>query len=232
MLRRGYVELIAVIDPSLNQNFLPHFLSRFEGMHILAFGCPDADAALADLRRAGFGIPGVSPLARPLPPPFEGRTVKFRLLRFGPDEMPEGRVIAIQHETAALMRQTGPLDHPNGAESLEGATVAVADLAEAVKRYTRFLGPPRATNRKQATFVLQSGTFVLVTPDALAVRLPGIAIPSLPFPAEVAVGVSDLSRTRGVLAKLGAETLEQGGGLLVPGRIAGGTWCRFVPAST
>jgi hypothetical protein len=85
---------------------------------------------------------------------------------------------------------------------------------------------------EQATFVLRAGTFILVTPDALAARLPGVAIPSLPFPAEVAVGVSDLSRTRGVLADLGAETIEQDGGLLVPGRIAGGTWCRFVPAST
>lgn len=231
MLRRGYLELIAVIDPSLNQNFLPRFLSRFEGMHILAFGCPDAGAALADLQRAGFGIEGVSPLARPLPPPLEGQTVKFRLLRFGPEEMPEGRVIAIQHETPELMRRTGPLDHPNGAVGLEGATVAVADLAEAVRRYSRFLGPPRATGPGQATFALRAGAFSLATPAALAARLPGVAIPSLPFPAEVAVGVSDLSRTRRALAGLGAEVLEQEGGLLVPAGLAGGVWCRFVPAA-
>ncbi len=50
MLRRGYIELLGILDPTLPANGLDHFLARYAGMHILALGIADETATLARLR--------------------------------------------------------------------------------------------------------------------------------------------------------------------------------------
>ena len=66
MLREGYLELIAIVDPGAFSNTLDRFLARYAGIHILALSIEDEDANLARLRRAGIEIPGVAYLERPV----------------------------------------------------------------------------------------------------------------------------------------------------------------------
>ena len=46
MFERGYLELIGITDPT-KHNPWTAFLDRFEGIHITAFRCPEADMAYA-----------------------------------------------------------------------------------------------------------------------------------------------------------------------------------------
>ena len=59
MLQKGYLELMGVIDDNLYDNQIPQFLERYEGIHILAFGCLDCAAAAEHLAEQGFGVNGV-----------------------------------------------------------------------------------------------------------------------------------------------------------------------------
>ncbi len=65
MLDHGYIELIALIDPSMPDK-LQAQLDRYAGLHIIALGIEDSDATLDRLRRAGLDIAGITPLERPV----------------------------------------------------------------------------------------------------------------------------------------------------------------------
>ncbi|MBN8909652.1 MAG: VOC family protein, partial [Rhodospirillales bacterium] len=66
MLREGYIELIAIVDPAAFSNTLDRFLARYAGIHIIALGIEDETANLDRLRQAGIDIPGVAYLERPV----------------------------------------------------------------------------------------------------------------------------------------------------------------------
>jgi hypothetical protein len=54
MLRQGYLELVAIVDPALDPRGLAVGLQRYAGLHIVAFGTHDAPACASALRDQGF----------------------------------------------------------------------------------------------------------------------------------------------------------------------------------
>ena len=194
MFRQGYLELMGVIDDTLYDNHVPGFLERYEGIHILAFGCGNASEAANALAIAGFGATGVHALARPLDTPEGERIAQFNLVRLPPDEMPEGRVLAIEHLTRGFLWQDRYLDHPNGALALKELFVCVADVAAVARRYARYFGVPAAHTDASATFKLTTEKFVLLDARELETRF-GVTPPSLPFAAAFTVAVDDLEAT-------------------------------------
>ena len=60
----GYLELLAVFDPTLHCRGFPERLERYEGLHILAFECTDASLAAAALRDGGTAVQGIGHLER------------------------------------------------------------------------------------------------------------------------------------------------------------------------
>ncbi|EFH09459.1 VOC family protein, partial [Teichococcus cervicalis] len=137
MLRQGYIELLAILDPSLFANRLDVFLDRYAGMHILAFGMADAEAELERLRRAGIELPGVAHLERPVDDP-DGPRARFSRLPL-PDA-PEGRLQLIQHLTPELLWQERWLEHPNRAVALEQAILVAPDAAASAAALSRLTG--------------------------------------------------------------------------------------------
>lgn len=229
MLRRGYIELLALIDPALPDNGLKRFLARYTGMHILALGMEDAEANLARLRRAGIDIPGVAPLERPVEAP-DGPIARFERLPL-PDA-PEGRVQLVRHLTPELLWQERWLDHPNGAVALEAMLLATGAPAEAAARLSRLAGLPVVPDSAGGfALPLPDGTRVRVLdPEGLAAELPGVAPPSLPFLAGFVIRTSDANAAaRRVLAGLAGLGTTPGGGLLVPPEHAGGAALVFAP---
>jgi hypothetical protein len=67
-------------------------------------------------------------------------TAAFTIARVEMGEMPEGRIQILAHRTEPLIWQPRWLSHPNGARTLTRILVAVADVAEAVRRFGRFTG--------------------------------------------------------------------------------------------
>lgn len=221
MLRQGYVELLGIIDPALFDNGLSRFIARYRGLHILAFGIEDAEAELPRLRRAGFDIPGVAPLQRPVDDSApEGPLARFSRLPM-PDA-PEGRLQLIQHHTPELIWQERWMDHANRAVALEAAILVVEDPAESGARLSRLTGgvlEPDPAGGFALPF--REGRLRILPPDALESVLPGVSAPTLPFIAGCVLRTDDgNAAARALLA--GMETREAPDGLMVPPELAGG----------
>lgn len=214
MFRRGYLELMGVVDPALYDNRVPDYLARYEGIHILAFGCDDAAVTADALAAAGFGATGVHALARMLDTPEGERLAQFNLVRLPPNETPEGRVLAIQHLTRNYLWQDRYLDHPNGAVALTELVVCVEDVAEASRRYARYFGIPVTRNGTAAEYALQGGKFILIDQTGLRESY-GVDPPVLPFAASIAVAAKDLSNTQKLLESNGITVARRHGRLMV-----------------
>jgi catechol 2,3-dioxygenase-like lactoylglutathione lyase family enzyme len=228
MLRRGYLELMGGLDPALYDNRVPEFLARYEGIHILAFGCDDAASVADGLGRRGFAAAGVHALARALETPEGERTAKFNLVRLPPEETPEGRVLAIQHLTPAYLWQERYLDHPNGAVALTELAVCVADLDEAAARYARYFGAGPVAAAGRRVFSLAAGRFVLTDADGLQAFY-GMAPPMLPFAASFTVAVGNIDATAAWLDRNGVSSANSGGRLVVSAAGAHGATIVFQP---
>ncbi|MFH5925397.1 VOC family protein [Roseomonas xinghualingensis] len=218
MLQRGYIELLAVVDPALPDNGLGAMLDRFEGARILALGMEDSEGNLARLRRAGLEIPGISPLSRPV----EAGGPIARFERLPLPEAPEGRVQLVRHLTPEAIWQERWMGHANGATELRAAIVVSGHPAESAARLSRLSGLALEPD--------PAGGFALPLPDGARVRilppevataiLPGAEAPALPAVMAMVIGVADLDATRRHLA---AEPLvEVPGGVMVPPARAAG----------
>ncbi len=227
MLREGYLEIIAVVDPALPARGIDSFVAGREGAYILALECDDAPATSERLAAAGFGARGIQPLERPVETPVGTRTARFERVPVPDGEMPEGRVFFIRHLTRDTVWQPRHLDHPNGARALTEVILHVTDCDEAAARYARFLG---ATPRREAgahVLALPRGRCVLSGAAGLAALLPDMPVAPAPAIAGCTIEVGELDKTRALLAENAITTAERGGRILVPPRHAGGACCIF-----
>ncbi len=230
-LKHGYIELIAILDPTLYDNTLNAFLARYAGIHILALAMLDEDANLTRLRQAGLDIPGVAYLERPV----EAGGPIARCARLPFPDPPEGRVQLIRHLTPELVWQDRWMDHANRAEVLEAAILCAENPAETATRLSRLAGLPvepdpaggfllrlpgaaRAAGPKAPA--LETRVRVL-TPEALASVLPGVVPPASPCMAGMVVRTADgAAAARRILA--GIPTREAPEGIMVPPEYAAG----------
>ncbi|MDB5378783.1 MAG: hypothetical protein JWR00_3229 [Rubritepida sp.] len=238
-LTHGYIELLAVLDPTRFDNDLARFTSRYGGVHILALGVDDPEANLARMRRAGIPIAGVAHLQRPVEA--GGPIAKFSRLPY-PDA-PEGRIQLIQHLTPELVWQKRWMDHANKAEALTELVLVSAEPAATAARLSKLTGlviEPRLAGGFLLRFpggarvagpeapVIETRVSILA-PEDLPATLPGVAIPALPFMAGIQVKTSDgNAAVRKVLA--GKPVVElPGGALMVPPALAAGVALVFHP---
>jgi len=192
MLRQGYIELLGVVDPTLDTLGVPEALARYAGLHILAFGLDDAQVQEARLQAEGFA-PTRTILERRLDLPEGSGLARFIQVRPRADALPEGRVFMLRHETPELVWQPRYLSHPNSATGLAETTVAVPDLDEAAARYQRYLGAASQSGPGWRRFALDHGALRLVAADVLPALLPGVQPPCLPFPAAATITVASLA---------------------------------------
>src|SRR6056297_752380 len=120
MLRQGYLEVLGVADPAGHKPHLERRLARYEGLHLIAFGTPDAAADAA-------ALPGVQPpqdLSRAVPLAGGGEGIaRFGIANLDAEAYPEADFILIEQRTPELLWQPALLDHPNGALALAGVTL-------------------------------------------------------------------------------------------------------------
>lgn len=224
MLRRGYIELIAIVDPEAFRNTLDRFLSRYAGIHILALAVDDEDANLTRLKAAHADIPGVAYLERPVDDA-DPDGPRARFARLPLPDAPEGRIQLIRHLTPEAIWQERFLTHPNGATALEAVVLAVAQPAETAARFSRLAGLP-VTPDPAGGFALalpQGGAVRILPHTALGDVLPGVAIPSLPFIAGMVIGTADRgAQAAAWLAQNGTAAAQGPLGLQVAPEDAGG----------
>ena len=66
MFREGYLEIIGLTDASMYST-VKDMVARYEGLHIVAIGCADADAAYAQFQQAGEPVEAPRALERDAP---------------------------------------------------------------------------------------------------------------------------------------------------------------------
>lgn len=227
MLRQGYIELLAVVEPGLFDNRVPEFVARYAGAHIIAFGCAEAEAEAARLRPLGLAQ-GVARLERPLGPEAGDATLLFDLVRLDAAALPEGRMLVIRHRTPELLWQDALLEHPNGAVSLESIAIVVDEPAARAASYAAALGAEGAAEEEGVRFALARGALLLATATGAA-RRGWSASPCRPHIAMMEVGVTSLEKVARVLHGHGIPFLERERHILVPPSEACGVNCRFSP---
>lgn len=229
MLRAGYLELIAIVDPGAFSNTLDRFLARYTGIHIIALDVEDAEANLARLRRAGFDIPGIAYLERPVDDA-DPDGLRARFARLPLPDAPEGRIQLIQHLTRDSIWQEQFLSHPNRAAALEAVILAVADPAETAARFSRLSGQPAVPDPIGGFALdLPRGRVRLLAEENLAKIFPGIVAPVLPFVAGISLRTSDggAAITR-LTAERGIATVTTTEGVVVMPQTAGGAAILFL----
>ena len=211
MLRQGYIELLAVVDPALPLNGADGFLARYLGMHNVTLGMDDETANLARLRRAGVEVAGVLALERPVDDA-DPAGPKARFARLPLPDAPEGRIQLVRHLTPEAIWQERFLRHPNGAVALEAAVLAVANPAETASRFSRLAGRPVVPDPAGGfALPLQRGSVRILPDTALGAVMPGVVPPGLPFMAGIVVRTEDGAKRVRALA---TDLIEAPGGVM------------------
>lgn len=181
MFRTGYLELIGIHRPEAFNPWTA-FMNRFEGAHICALRCDDADAAYVALPADRFDPPVQRRREAPLA---NGGTasLRFRNIFSRDAHFPEGRFIVIEHQTPEAMWQPDMLDHPNGAAGLVEAIFCADDVA--------------ATRKRLAAF--DCDRLTVLDPAGFAARFPGATLPPRPCIAGVTITFDDPAAAAGLM---------------------------------
>jgi len=228
MLRAGYLELIAIVDPGAFSNTLDRFLARYHGIHIVALDVADAGANLPRLRAAGFEIPGIAYLERPVDSA-DPAGPRARFARLPLPDPPEGRIQLIQHLTREAIWQERFMTHANAAVALEEVVLAVEDPAESAARFSRMAGHAVVPDPAGGyALELPRGRVRILPGAALDAVFPGLSAPCLPFIAGIALRTSDANAAiRRIVAERGIAAREGADGLVIAADEAGGAALRF-----
>lgn len=191
-----YIELLGL--PADRPDARPELRDAPEGLNALVFRSEDADATLAEASARGARLGPVQQFSRPVRCDGVVRDAVFRTVRAPADSSPAGRLYFCQHLTPELVWQAGWQGHPNGAQELVGASLAVRDLVAEAKLYSGLLGEDA----------------VRVTQDRMHVSAPPVLIDvarsdAPPAMRGLSISVNDLERASGALTA-GGIAFERG----------------------
>jgi len=130
MLEEGYIELLSPTHDTPIANRVRALMARYDGVHLMCYGTPDAEAEHRRLAAHGFEPQPLIDLSR------NGGTVRFKVVRLAPEKMPEGRIQYVEHGTPEQIwhaEDVNPL-------RLEEVFVVAKNPVEAAARWARFAG--------------------------------------------------------------------------------------------
>lgn len=221
MFADDYIELLGIVDPTLETNNLDRFIETREGLMAAAFA-GKAEAAYAAFREAGIAVEEPRDLARDLELPEGTVQPRFKLTHLPEDATPGLAAFVCQHLTPKLMRRPEWLDHANGARAIAGIGIVVEDPAAGAAAWLRLAGEGAVTaaeNRLEVRF----GPTVLRFTGPEAERHPVHGDLAPPFVASLRIEVGDLAATDRCLAKNDIPTgrAEDGALVVSPGDATG-----------
>ena len=194
---KNYLEIVAHVHKDKPDVFVGKYLARFEGMHIICFGCQNAGTVDARLKSADIATSGVIPLQRDVDTDSGRRTAKFDCVHFGAAATPEGLVQAAHHLTPQYIHQAAHMVHPNKCVSLSNAYIAAADAASTAKRYEALTG--KRARRDGAKYVIDLplvSRITILPRDEVAKELPGAASHDGDYMPAFAFGTRDIDAVR------------------------------------
>ena len=229
MFRRGYVELLGIVDRERYSGWITGALQRYEGLHVVGFGCDEIDRLLADLTAEGYQ-PLVRKLTRAVEIDGEERPVSFTILFHSDVEFPEGRFVTMQHHSREVLWHSSLLDHPNGAQTLCGVTLVVDDVDGFAARVVDWTGATVARVAKRGARIDLPGGFIDAMHATQARNIYGDALPASSSQiVGMTVGVSSIAAAARLLDQQNTNFRRLDDGLLVPASECVGAFIHFVP---
>lgn len=215
-LKYGFIEMLAATHPTPLADQLKQALSRYSGLHLIAFSANDMRTQRTRLTQAGFAMQGIVELRRrdrTLP---DNPVVHFSVLRPQPGVMAEGRVQWVKPNTPESVWRADTITTENGAEGLTDLLLCVNDPDSVAQRYGRYIGREPVMHGGMHTIGLERGGLVFVDAARGARILPDCRPPPLPFMAGQALR-ADLSLTHTVLAQNGINPVLASADLICVG---------------
>lgn len=226
MLSRGYAEILFKTSDTALSRELDAALDRHAGLHLAAFAVADAEAAHRRLAENGFRVRDLVRMERLVETETGAGTAAFTIARVEPGAMPEGRIQMLTHHTEQTVWQERWLSHANSALGLIDVVIAVADVAEAALRFTRFTGRAATSTPGGALLRLDRGGVYLVDRHRASEKLPEVAMAKLPFMIGYALRVKSLAAAETAVerAELEWRAIEDGIVATFPAELGEGAW--------
>lgn len=137
----NYIELLGIVNPGKMDWGWGRFVDRFEGAHIICYGCGDAAVVNDRVAGNGIGTSGVIRLQRDIDVEGQGmRTARFDCVHFDGEATPEGLIQAAYHHNPEYVHQPRYQGHANGATDLAEVTLCMMDAEAAARRYEKLTG--------------------------------------------------------------------------------------------
>jgi hypothetical protein len=155
MLAEGYIEILSPTHDTPVALRMRALMSRYQGVHLLCFGTPDAAEEHQRLAAHGFEPQPLVDLQREV----DGGTARFKVVRLAPEKMPEGRVQYVEHLTPEHIWHKA---HVN-ALRLDEVFVVAQKPAEAAARWAEFAGLLPAADGKGVRIQTERGSVFLAT---------------------------------------------------------------------
>lgn len=211
MLEQGYLEIIGLTDPAKFSSVKP-MLYMYEGTHIVAFKPKSVRHVHDVLAARHLPVDDVRELERMAaygPDGQEQRRVAFHNMYWTRSHFTEARLQYTEHLTPDTMWQPHLLEHPNGAVSVSRVFLCAPEASHVARKLAPMLGVnPRPVSDGEYDLRLSSSEVKIVTPAVWNKWSPGTALPPLPAPVGLAVGVRSLAETRSYLAQRGIAPLD------------------------
>lgn len=227
----NYIEVLGVVNPGALDWGWDKFIDRFEGAHIICFGCKDAQVVADRLSSARVANSGVIALQRDIDIPEGTRTAKFECVHFDRSATPEGLIQAARHRNPEYVHQPRYLEHPNGATSLAGLLIVSEDPQAVAERYALHTGQPLAEIDGLPGIRLPLVTSLRFTsPEDAGRRLAGTLFAPAPSIVAASFTVKDISVARTLVEKAGFPIVDGKDRFHVPAEHALGVVHEFVAA--
>jgi len=196
MFATGYLEILGITDKNRHSEHVQILLDEYEGLHLIALGCTDANAEAEKInRRLGKGEdPYV--VSRDVPMTDGGsKQATFNILQLPDETFPEADFFLIEHRNKDVIWQADMLSQPNGVVGLSEVTVCSDDIQDTAGRLSAVLGISPMGGGDTLTFELAHGSVKIITPNALGILFADVQPPKLPWVAAVEFLVADTEVT-------------------------------------
>jgi hypothetical protein len=213
----NYIEVLGIVNPGALDWSWGDFIKRFQGGHIICFGCKDAE--VVDKRVSGNGVKtsGVITLQRDIETPEGMRTAIFDCVHFDRAGTPEGLIQAARHRFPEYVHQQRYLTHRNGATSLDEVVLVTQDPEAMARHYEKLTGEGATKRADRFSIDLSLVTrLVFMKPEAIAAAFPGTLFSPVPSIAAMGFTVENLQQTADLLKREGFTLAQVGDSIVVP----------------
>jgi len=228
----NYIELLGIVNPGKMDWGWGRFVDRFEGAHIICYGCGDAAVVNERVAGNGIGTSGVIRLQRDIDVEAAGlRTARFDCVHFDGAATPEGLIQAAYHHNPEYVHQPRYQGHANGATDIAEVTLCMMDPEAAARRYEKLTGQTAKAEGDGWIIDLPRATRLrFLDPAAIGRAYPGTLTSPPPSIAAITFSVKDLEAASALLTEAGFPVQRSADKVYIPAERALGAIHAFVKA--